>query len=77
MKGDSRRRRISFPVTVWYDEEREEIFIARLTGQVFVTSVSRHEGDERFHAELFEALGEVLREAGAPAPARGGPIRRH
>ncbi len=79
MASEERRRRISFPVTVWFDEASEEIFIARLTGKVFVTSVNRCAESERCHQELFERLAEVLREAGAPAPPRGagGPILKH
>lgn len=67
----------SFPVTIWYDPESEEIVLARLTDRAFVVRVSRISGSETCHGALYAALAQALRDANVPAPPiRDGTVER-
>lgn len=67
------RKRVSFPITVWYEPESGEIRLLKPTDNGFCTSVSADADCANGHPDLFRELRRALRERGvgfAEPPAK-------
>ncbi len=67
------KKKVSFPVTIWYVPDSGQIQIMRPTERGFQASVSEDPDTPEGHPQLYHALRRVLRDCGsgfAEAPTK-------